>query len=108
MIKKRLVLLLAFMMVLATISGYIYVEAQNIKGSKVNEDSVIIIGISESKLKDRYGDLSDEEIQNILDSGSELIFKSIENKESNLKSLKIENKYLDMFDIQISNSSNDK
>lgn len=106
MFKKRLAFLLTFIMVFVTLSSSVYAESQDIKDTK-KDDQVIVVGVSESKLKDKYGDLSDEEIQDILDAGSELIFDSIENKENNLKSLKSKNKYLDVFDVKVTNSSDD-
>jgi hypothetical protein len=110
MFKKRLAFLMTFLIIFATLGGFVYAESETFKGNDepVNEP-VVVVGVSASKLKDKYGDLSDEEIQDILNSGAELIFNNINNTENKFELMRNENKYLDMFDIKIiDNLSNEK
>lgn len=109
MFKKGLAFLMTFSIIFATLGGSVYAESETFKGNDelVNEPFVVV-GVSASKLRDKYGDLSDGEIQDILSSGSELIFNNINNNENDFELLRSENKYLDMFDIKIIDNFNNK
>lgn len=109
MIKKILAFLLTFVIIFAALGGSVYAGVGNFKDFKNNGEPIVVVGVSKSNLENKYGELSDEEFQEIFDSGVESVFNNIKNKESNFELMRSENKYLDMFDIKIiDNLSNGK